>query len=542
MNNSDSNEQQRLAALAALQIMDTPSEQAFDDLTALAARWLDTPIALISLIDSQRQWFKSRVGLNTSETPKETAFCAHAIRQPTLMEVTDATLDERFANNPLVTGDPGIRFYAGMPIASPHGALIGTLCVIDQRPRTLNDQQRDTLQRLARLVEYQLQLRHTLLTSLEEAHELAHQQALNRRLLDSLKAGVVACADDGTLTLFNSTAQQWHGTNMLNLPPEEWARSYDLYAADGRTPLTTDDIPLVRAWQGKPVENVEICIACADQPLRHVLCSGGLLYPEQGGPGAAIVVMHDISEIRHASNMKSHFLATVSHELRTPLTAITGALGLLHSGTTDPSSAAGARLLGIARENSQRLNELINDLLDMEKLEAGKVALQLEPQDLRAAVVQAMESNRPYAERFQVHWYIPDGLADMAIIADQRRLQQVLTNYLSNAAKFSHSGGSIRIEWHLKGDSVTVSVVDQGIGIAAEQQPLLFTKFSQLDTTDKRRRGGTGLGLAICKELIERMGGQVGVQSEVDRGSCFWFTLPLAVSDNRQNQGDVPPP
>ncbi|HBT56894.1 MAG TPA: hypothetical protein DEA92_07135 [Pseudomonas sp.] len=141
-----------------------------------------------------------------------------------------------------------------------------------------------------------------------------------------------------------------------------------------------------------------------------------------------------------------------------------------------------------------------------------------------------------------MHWYIPDGLADMAIIADQRRLQQVLTNYLSNAAKFSHSGGSIRIEWHLKGDSVTVSVVDQGIGIAAEQQPLLFTKFSQLDTTDKRRRGGTGLGLAICKELIERMGGQVGVQSEVDRGSCFWFTLPLAVSDNRQNQGDVPPP
>lgn len=216
MNNSDSNEQQRLAALAALQIMDTPSEQAFDDLTALAARWLDTPIALISLIDSQRQWFKSRVGLNTSETPKEMAFCAHAIRQPTLMEVPDATRDPRFADNPLVTGDPGIRFYAGMPIASPQGALLGTLCVIDQRPRTLNDQQRDTLQRLTRLVEYQLQLRHTLLTSLEEAHELVHQQALNRRLLDSLKAGVVACADDGTLTLFNSTAQQWHGTNMLN--------------------------------------------------------------------------------------------------------------------------------------------------------------------------------------------------------------------------------------------------------------------------------------------------------------------------------------
>ena len=542
MNNSDSNEQQRLAALAALQIMDTPSEQAFDDLTALAARWLDTPIALISLIDSQRQWFKSRVGLDISETPKEMAFCAHAIRQPTLMEVSDATRDPRFADNPLVTGDPGIRFYAGMPIASPQGALLGTLCVIDRRPRTLNDEQRDTLHRLARLVEFQLQLRHTLLISQAEALELIHQQTLNKRLLDSLKAGVVACTDDGTLTLFNTTAQQWHGADMLNLAPEQWARHYDLYAADGRTPLTTDDIPLVRAWQGKPVENIEICIACADQPLRHVLCSGGLLYPEQGGPGAAIVVMHDISEIRHASNMKSHFLATVSHELRTPLTAITGAVGLLRSGATDPRSAAGERLLGIAQENSQRLNELINDLLDMEKLEAGKVELHVEPLALRAAVVQAMESNRPYAERFQVHWYIPDGLSDLTVIADRRRLQQVLTNYLSNAAKFSHAGGAIRIAWQPQGDSVKVSVVDQGIGIAAEQQPLLFNKFSQLDTTDKRQRGGTGLGLAICKELIERMGGQVGVQSKVDRGSCFWFTLPRAASENRPEQGNTPSP
>ena len=153
-----------------------------------------------------------------------------------------------------------------------------------------------------------------------------------------------------------------------------------------------------------------------------------------------------------------------------------------------------------------------------------------------------MESNRPYAERFQVHWYIPDGLSDLTVIADRRRLQQVLTNYLSNAAKFSHAGGAIRIAWQPQGDSVKVSVVDQGIGIAAEQQPLLFNKFSQLDTTDKRQRGGTGLGLAICKELIERMGGQVGVQSKVDKGSCFWFTLPRAASENRPEQGNTPSP
>lgn len=542
MNTPTSNEQQRLAALKALQVLDTPSEQAFDDLTALAAHWLSTPIALISLVDGHRQWFKSRVGLDVTETPREMAFCAHAINQAALMEVPDARQDPRFANNPLVTGFPEIRFYAGMPIASPDGQLIGTLCVIDRQPRTLSDKERDTLQRLARLAEFQLQLRLNILQSNAKTRELEHQQALNQRLLDSLKAGVVACSDDGTLTLFNTTAQHWHGADVLTLPPADWAHYYDLYAADGCTPLARDDIPLVSAWQGKPVENVEICIAAAGQPLRYVLCSGGQLYPERDGPGAAIVVMHDISEIRRASNMKSHFLATVSHELRTPLTALSGAVGLLRSGATDPRSAAGERLLDIARENSQRLNELVNDLLDMEKLEAGKVELQLEPLALRAQVIQAMESNHPYADRFQVHWRIADNLPDLNVIADQRRLQQVLANYLSNAAKFSHPGDPVQIAWQQQGDSATVRVVDQGIGIELEQQPQLFNKFTQLDNSNKRQRGGTGLGLAICKELVELMNGQVGVESETDKGSCFWFTLPLAVPENQPTQGSVPPP
>lgn len=529
MDTPTANEQERLAALEALQIMDTPSEQAFDDLTALASHWLDAPIALVSLLDDQRQWFKSRVGLDVSETPRKLAFCNHAIQSEGLFEVQDAAVDPRFQHNPLVTGAPHIRFYAGHPIASPNGQRIGTLCIIDQQPRQLSEQQRDTLARLARLAEFQLCLRLNLLSSGQRERELEHQQALNQRLLDSLKAGVVACDDSGTLTLFNTTAQHWHGADVMRLPPAEWAHYYDLYAADGLTPLTEDAIPLLRAWQGETVENVEICIAAAGQSLRYVLCSGGLLYPERHGPGAAIVVMHDITEIRHASNMKSHFLATVSHELRTPLTAISGAVSLLRNGATDPLSETGERLLSIALDNSQRLNELINDLLDMEKLEAGKLELDLQPHALRPIVEQALRTNQPFADRFHVHWQLSENLPEVEVMVDERRLQQVLTNYLSNAAKFSHSGDRVRIEWQQEGDSVTVRVVDQGIGIAREQQPLLFNKFSQLDTSDKRQRGGTGLGLAICKELIERMNGQLGVESEAGKGACFWFKVPTKV-------------
>jgi len=142
----------RLAALLRYEILDTPEEDQFDDFTVLAARLCGTPIALISLVDERRQWFKSRVGLGVSETPREISFCTHTIAGSGIFEVADAQQDPRFADNPLVTGEPHIRFYAGAPLNTPDGYQLGTLCVIDRQPRQLDAEQRDTLARLSRQV------------------------------------------------------------------------------------------------------------------------------------------------------------------------------------------------------------------------------------------------------------------------------------------------------------------------------------------------------------------------------------------------------
>lgn len=240
-----------------------------------------------------------------------------------------------------------------------------------------------------------------------------------------------------------------------------------------------------------------------------------------------VALFHDLTERHRVERLKSEFVSTVSHELRTPLTSIRGTLGLILGGAVTPIAPEVHELLDIANRNTEQLIRLINDLLDIEKIESGNLSFQQRPQSLVPLLEQALSSNDAYAQQFGVELQLITPAEPVWVMVDEHRLLQVLNNLLSNAIKFSPRGSEVRVSLEGSLSQARVSVLDQGPGIPAHFRDQLFQKFVQLDASDSRQKGGTGLGLSIARALIERMGGHLDYQERSVGGACFYFELPL---------------
>jgi PAS domain S-box-containing protein len=891
------NEDVRLQALRNLAILDTPAESSFDDIVKIATALCNVPVALISLIDVNRQWFKACIGLDGSETPRDYAFCAHAILQPhDLLIVEDAWLDKRFADNPLVTGAPGIRFYAGAPLVDQQGIALGTLCVIDYQPRQLDAPQQAALAALARQVmqlfnlraanqqlrqnadnvqlmsdslpvligqldaqqryvfcnykyrewhglspedmlgktpmeiygehlssiavnnmlrcyngetvkfEFLLHNRRTLDVSyvpqwsegkvvgmfvvaadisarkqqemilhnereqlssiikganvgtwelniqtgaavfnerwasmlgytLEElqpvsfstwlslthaddlphANQLLHRhyqgeleyydcqfrmrhkvgrwvwihahgrlssrtetgepllmfgthvditdlmesrraleekEELFRSMLSNLPGAVYRCANDSqwTMHFLSDEVKILTGYPASDFIANDQRSFNDLIHPDDKAPVARIIRDAIQSEQGFMVEYriqradgtwrwlqevgrgifdehhrlkyldgfiwditereainnamrineqklstlynmVPVAIALhrvvdgqlvegnpelfrmtgySEQqfrqldywqttPLRYERAEeeqliqlretgrygpyekyiihrdghwipvlvNGVLVEGDGGEQYVWSIVQDITERKRIEQMKNEFVSAVSHELRTPLTSISGALKLMVSGALGEMPEKSRTMLDIAYKNSERLTLLINDLLDMEKLLAGKMTFNFKEQPLQPLLERAVYENQNYADHYQVVLQLSGSASDLMIRVDEQRFLQVMANILSNAAKFSPAGAKVEIAVESTRDRVRIIVIDLGCGIPLEFQGRLFQKFSQADSSASRQKGGTGLGLAITKELLEHMNGSISFESRPGVGTRFYIDLPI---------------
>lgn len=245
--------------------------------------------------------------------------------------------------------------------------------------------------------------------------------------------------------------------------------------------------------------------------------------------GRFLLVSHDITEARMTARLKDELVSTVSHELRTPLTAISGALGIVSAGAAGELSDKARRLVEIAQRNCERLITMVNDLLDIDKLQSGRMDLQLEETDLAGLVRTTVEQNGPYAERggIELLAQVPDQPVMAAV--DRNRIIQVITNLISNAVKFSPSDETVIVRLGVEGRLARISVIDHGIGVAPVFRSRLFERFSQHDASASKVQQGTGLGLAICKSIVEHHHGAIWLDTKTTLGSTFHVDLPLAV-------------
>jgi PAS domain S-box-containing protein len=239
-----------------------------------------------------------------------------------------------------------------------------------------------------------------------------------------------------------------------------------------------------------------------------------------------VAFVRDISTRKRHESLKGEFVATVSHELRTPMTSIAGSLGLLVGGAAGALPDPAKRLLSIAHNNSQRLVRLINDILDIEKIESGKMVFSMEPVELKALTAQAIEANRGFAESFGVTVQLDPNSDEAVVRVDPDRVTQVVINLLSNAVKFSPRGREVLVGIENKGTTVRLTVQDHGPGVPDDYRERIFEKFVQVDASDARQKGGTGLGLSIVKQIMLRLGGEVGLEPAPDGGSIFHVELP----------------
>ncbi|MBO9585014.1 MAG: response regulator [Flavobacterium sp.] len=395
------NELQRLAALKRYNILDTLPDDAFDDATRLVAYICGVPIAHISFIDENRQWFKSEIGIGVSEVPREISFCNYTILDTKILEINDTHVNEIFKDDPNVTGGFNVRFYAGVPLTTPDGYNIGTLCAIDHVVKELNDNQRNALSIVAKHV----------ITSLELS-----------------------------------------------------TKNNQLYA------------------QRKIAE-------------RAVLA-------------------------------RDSFLANMSHEIRTPLNAIIGFTDLLAQTDLDETQHDYISNVQIAGEN---LLLIVNDILDLSKIESGNLPIESEPFNLKKTLRHVYNLLKVKVQKeVEFDLFLDAEMPDM-VIGDQGRLNQILVNLIGNSLKFTSEGEvivSVKKIGETEDDyTLKFSIKDTGIGIPKDKLETIFERFTQGEESTTRTFGGTGLGLNIVKQLVELQKGEVHVKSTVNRGSEFFFIL-----------------
>jgi PAS domain S-box-containing protein len=527
------NETARLDVLHRYAILDTAPEQPFDDLTRLAAHVCGTPIALISLVDADRQWFKSKVGLTVTETSRDIAFCAHALMQTDLFVVLDALADDRFATNPLVTSDPKVRFYAAAPLVSPDGYVLGTLCVIDHVPRDLSLEQRDALGALSRQVVSQLELRrHVAMMSHTNVEREWAQEALReseerfRSVVESAADAIVLADQRGLIIswngaacrLFGYTLEEVEGKPLTILMPARYREAHqqglERLRSTGRTSMIGKTIEVSGLKKDESEFPLELSLATW-KSKDAVFFSG---------------IIRDITERKQAQKrlIQTEKLASLgtlvsgmAHEINNPSQVILAMAELIMDEDDVTTIKEYARdIVGY----SKHVATVVRDFTCYARPNGKEDAVEIDLSERLSDAVK-MVRRGPHFGQVEV---VPQFQDVPRFLARRVEIDQVLVNVLSNAVQAMEGKGQLAVATCVQGEDVIAEISDTGCGIPKSVLHKIYDPFF----TTKEPGKGTGLGLSIVYQIVRKYGGTISVASEEGKGTTVTLRFPV------KNQGE----
>ena len=547
----------RLAAVRQTNLLDTPAEDAFDRVARLAARLLEVPIALVPLVEEDRQFFKACVGLpepwaSARQTPLSHSLCQHVVVARRPLVIGDTAGDALARDNPLVR-ELGLAAYLGVPLIDPSGYALGSVCVADRRPRDWTPEQVTVLTDLAGLVMTQIQLRAELATRGELERRLIDLEASLSALLERLPGVVYAvgpeapnpvlyvspqiqalaglsaaeCVGDPGLwdRMVHPEDLDWVLTECerTNQTGEPFSGEYRVCTADGQVRWVRDEAVLVHAGDGHPLFWQGILTDITSSRLTAERLAEALDREQEAAHQFAAALERERAAAEHlraVDEMKTTFLQAVSHDLRTPLTTILGiALTLEHHAAGLPTSDL-ADLLHRLSGNARKLDRLLGDLLDLDRLARGTLTPRRQLVNLGALVHRVVDDAGVRDE----HPVVVDA-PPLQLAADAPKLERIIDNLLINAAKHTPVGTTIWVRLGAQDDGVLLAVEDEGPGVPAQLHEEIFQPFRQ-GRTIADHAPGSGIGLALVAQFVGLHGGRAWVQDRPGGGASFRVFLP----------------
>lgn len=533
-------ESRRLTSLKNLNIIDTVAETEFDDIIYHASQICKTPIALISLIDESRQWFKSKIGLNISETSRDVSFCTHTILQDEIFEVKDTHLDDRFFDNPLVLEDPQIRFYAGVPLLSPTTCLpIGTLCVIDRVPRALNPDQLKALKFLSGQIQKLLELRLQV-SMLKEFNE---KLSFHKTAFAEMAEGIIFQNSEGRVIDYNPSALkilELTDEKLMGKRPQD--SKWKLFREDGSDFPKEEHPSLIALSKNQTQEKILLGIEVLPSKIKWLtITSTPLILSTNTKLAQVVTTFSDVTAQKQAqqtfiqsAKMTSlgEMAGGIAHEINTPLaivcTAATQVIQLLDEEELDRDRIN--KRMELIDSTAQRIGRIVKGLRTFARPSENDPWVDIPVEHVLSDAVALC------SEKFKNSGIKIEIFGDQSLIINGIgvQLSQVILNLLSNSHDaiyfLNEKWVSLRIE--SCNEMVKILIIDSGKGI----NPSIQGKIMQPFFTTKEVGKGTGLGLSISKSIIETFKGRFFYEPNCEN-TCFVVELPLIISSKTKECG-----